>query len=113
MKQKNIFLMVKKYAQLLITSFQMLSQTLKYLIIVIINGKKTHSPSTTIQTFEKHPTILNIKKGKLDSVFSFRKTTQEKVLKVTRDLNTNKRCQTSDSPTKIIILNSNIFSNLI
>ena len=41
------------------------------------------------------------------------KTTQEEVLKVIRDWNTKKSCQTSDTPTKIIKLNSDILSNLI
>ena len=50
--------------------------------------KHTHSLSTIIETFEKKPSILNIKKRKIDSVFSFRKTTEEKVvypLKVIQD----------------------------
>ena len=38
---------------------------------------------------------------------------QEKVSKVIRDLNNKKSCQTSDTPTNIIILNIDIFSNLI
>ena len=61
------------------------------------------------------PVFLVLKKRKLDSVFSFRKTTQEEVLKIIQDLNTKKSCQTSDTPTptKIIKLNSDIFSNLI
>ena len=59
------------------------------------------------------PVFSNIKKRKLDSLFSFRKTTQEEVSKVIRDLNTKKSCQTSATPTKIIKLNSDIFSNLI
>ena len=75
--------------------------------------KNTDSLSTIIETFEKCPSILKIKKRKLDSVFSFRKTTQEDVSKVIRDLNTKKSCQASDIPTKIIKLNSDIFSNLI
>ena len=74
--------------------------------------KNTHSLSTIIETFEKHPSILNIKKGNLDSVFSFRKTTQEEVSKVILDLNTKKSCQKSGTPTKIIKLTSDIFSNL-
>ena len=61
----------------------------------------------------KAPQFLNIKKRKLDSVFLFRKTTQEEVLKVIQNLNAKKSCQTSDTPTKIIKLNSDIFSNLI
>ena len=60
---------------------------------------------------EKYSSILNIKKRKLDSVFSFRKTTQEKASKVIRVLNTKKSCQTSDTAIKIIKLNSDIFSN--
>ena len=70
--------------------------------------KNTHSLSTIIETFEKHLSILNIKKRKLDSVFSFRKTTQEEVSKVIRDLNTKKSSETSVTPTKIIKLNSDI-----
>ena len=34
-------------------------------------------------------------------------------MKVIQDLNTKKSCRTSDTPTKTIILNSDIFSNLI
>ena len=61
----------------------------------------------------KNTPVFSILKRKLDSVFSFRKTTQEEVLVVIGDLNIKKSCQTSDTPTKIIILNSDIFSNLI
>ena len=75
--------------------------------------KNTHSLSNIIETFEKYPSILNIKKRKLNSLFSFRKTTQEEVSKVIRNLNTKKSCYTSDTPTKIIKLNFDIFSNLI
>ena len=75
--------------------------------------ENTCSLSTIIETFEKHPSILNVKKRKLVSVFSFRKTTQKEVLKVIQDLNAKKSCQTSDTPTKIIKLNCDIFSNLI
>ena len=75
--------------------------------------KNTHSLSTIIEAFEKHPSILNIETRKLNSVFSFRKTTQEEVWKVIRNLKTKKSCQTSDTPTRIIKLNPDIFSNLI
>ena len=69
--------------------------------------------STIIEIIEKHLSILNIKKKNLDLVFSFKKTTQAEVLKVNQDLNTKKSCQVSDTPTKIIKLHSDIFSNLI
>ena len=59
------------------------------------------------------PAFSILKKRKLGSVFSFGKTTQEEVMKVIQDLNAKKSCQTSDTPTKIIKLNSNIFSNLM
>ena len=75
--------------------------------------KNTCSLSTIIGAFEKHPSILNIKKRKLDSVFSFRKATQEEMLKVIHDLNAKKSCQTSDIPTTFIKLNPDIISNLI
>ena len=54
--------------------------------------KKVHSVLIIIETFQKHPSILNIKKRNLDSVFSFRKTIQREVSKVFRDLNTKKVC---------------------
>ena len=72
-----------------------------------------HSLSTIIKNLEKHPSILNIRKRILDSVFSFRKTTKEEVSKVIWDLNTKKSFHTCATPTKIIKLNSDIFSNLI
>ena len=78
-----------------------------------LSQKITHSLSTIIETFEKHPSILNIKKKKLDSLSSFRNTTQEEVLKLVRELNTKKSCQTSEAPSKIIKLNSDIFSTFI
>ena len=112
--QKNIFLIIKKICKISNNFFSNVVSDLK--IPDYYNyfpQKNTCSLSTIIETFEKHPSILNIKKRKLDSVFSFRKTTQEEVLKVIQDLNAKKSCQTSDTPTKIIKLNSDIFSNLI
>ena len=53
--------------------------------------KNKYSLLTIIETFEKHPSILNFKKRKLDSVFSFRKTTQEEVLKVVWDVKIKKK----------------------
>ena len=46
-------------------------------------------------------------------MFSFRKTTQEEVSIVIRNLNTKKSCHTSDTATRTIKLNFDIFSNLI
>ena len=68
----------------------------------LFSTKNTNSLSTIIKTFEKHLSIVNIKKQKLDLV-----------LKVIRDLNTKRSCQTSDTPIKIIKLNFDIFSNFI
>ena len=63
--------------------------------------KYTQSLSTIIKTFEKHPSIFNIKKRKLDSVFSFRKTAQEEVSKVLRDLNIKKVIRQVTLPPKL------------
>ena len=68
----------------------------------LFSTKNTNSLSTIIKTFEKHLSIVNIKKQKLDLV-----------LKVIRDLNTKSSYQTSDTPIKIIKLNFDIFSNFI
>ena len=54
-------------------------------------NKKPHSLPTILKTFEKHSSVLNIKKGILSQFFSFRKYTQEEVTKVIRDLNTKKK----------------------
>ena len=75
-----------KYSQFLINYF---SNVVSDLIPDYCNyfpQKSTHSLSTIIETFQKHPSILNIKKRKLDSMFSFRKTTQEQVSKIIWDL---------------------------
>ena len=63
--------------------------------------KYTQSLWTIIKTFEKHPSIFNIKKRKLDSVFSFRKTAQEEVSKVLRDLNIKKVIRQVTLPPKL------------
>ena len=44
---------------------------------------KTHILSqVSLKRLKKNPNFLNIKKTNVDSVFSFRKTTEEKSLKV-------------------------------
>ena len=52
----------KKVCTIFKNFFQTLSQTQKCLIIVNIFHKRTHSLSAIIETLEKHPSILNIKK---------------------------------------------------
>ena len=54
------------------------------------------------------PVFSILNKGNLIQYFH-----SERLLKVIQDLNAKKSCQTSDTPTKIIKLNSDIFSNLI
>ena len=63
--------------------------------------KYTQSLWTIIKTFEKHPSIFNIKKRKVDSVFSLRKTAQEEVSKVIRDLNIKKVIRQVTVPPKL------------
>ena len=87
--------------------------TWKYLTIVIISPKKIHSLSTITETFEKHSSIFNIKKRKLDSVFSFRKTTQEEVSKVIRNLYTKKLSVPPKSSNWILIFSQIWFTNIL
>ena len=72
-----------------------------------LSQKNTHFLPTIIETL-----ILNIKKSNLDSVFSFRDYSRGGI-EVLRDLKADKCCQMSDTSTKIIKFNSDIFSNLI
>ena len=67
MKQRNIS-DEKQYAEILITYFQTLSQTLKYLVIGIFSTKK-HVLSAIIEAFEKHPIFSTLKKGNLIQYF--------------------------------------------
>ena len=61
----------------------------------------------------KHPSVVNINNKNFESTFSFKKTTLEEVVKVIRNLNIRKSCQTADIPTKIIKLNSDNLAKFI
>ena len=75
--------------------------------------EKSHSLSAIIEHFEKHPSVTNIKNKNFESTFSFKKTAPEEVVKVIRNLNIRKSCQTTDIPTKVIKLNSDILAKFI
>ena len=68
--------------------------------------EKFYSLPAIIEDFEKH--LSNIKSKNFKSIFSFKKPTPEEVVKVIRNLNKLKSCQTTDIPTKVIKLNSEI-----
>ena len=78
----------------------------------LFSQKNTHSLSTIIETFEKHPSILIIEKGNLIQYFYSERLVKRRYRKLSV-INTKKVCQTSNTSTKIIKLNSDIFSNLI
>ena len=62
--------MIRKFAKIFNNFFSNVVSDLKYLTTVIIfHEKKTYSVSTVIETFEKHPSILNIKQR--NPLFSF------------------------------------------
>ena len=73
---------------------------------------KDHSDPilNAIKTFEKHPSILKIKKLNSGCRFSFKNVSLEDVKKVTRGLDITKASQLLDIPTKIIKQNADIFS---
>ena len=64
-----------------------------------------------INTFQNHPSVVNIKQGEFNSIFSFKHTNENKVHKIIKNLNVRKTCQGSDIPTKIIKLNIDLFSS--
>ena len=72
---------------------------------------KDHSDPilNAIKTFEKHPSILKIKKLNSGCRFSFKNVSLEDVKKVTRGLDITKASQLLDIPTKIIKQNADIF----
>ena len=67
-----------------------------------------------ILKYRKHLSILAIKrKIKSGPVFIFNQITKEDVIKEIKNLDASKASQEGDVPTKIIKVNSDIFSNLI
>ena len=53
-----------------------------------------------INTFQNHPSVVNIKQRKFNSTFSFKNTNENEVHKIIKYLNVRKTCKGSDIPTK-------------
>ena len=66
-----------------------------------------------INTFQNHPSVVNIKQREFNSTFTFKTTNENEVRKIIKNLNVRKTCQGSDIPTKIIKLNIDLFSSFI
>ena len=66
-----------------------------------------------INTFQNHPSVVNIKQKEFNSIFSFKNTNENEVRKIIQNLNVRKTCQRRDIPTKIIKLNKDLLSSLI
>ena len=69
--------------------------------------------SIATKLFDQHPSIINIKKKKFDSVLNFKKTSSTEVEKVINNLNIVKACQKDDIPAKVIKMNKDIFTGFI
>ena len=67
----------------------------------------------TINTFQNHPSVVNIKQREFNSIFSFKNTNENEVRKIIKNLNLRKTYQGSDTPTKIIKFNIDLFSSFI
>ena len=83
------------------------------LMDALLNGlkiKRSDFIVNAIKTFEKHSSILKIKKLNSSSRFSIENLSLEDVTKVTRELNILKASKLLDGPTKIINQNADIFS---
>ena len=63
--------------------------------------KSNHDPVfAAINTFQNHPSVVNIKQRKFNSTFTFKNTNENEVRKIIKNLNVRKTCQGSDIPTK-------------
>ena len=74
---------------------------------------KFHSLSAFAEHFENHPSDSNIKNKNFESIFSFKKTTPEEVVKVIRNLSIRKICNTLNILTQVIKLNLDILAKCI
>ena len=66
-----------------------------------------------INTFQNHPSVVNINQRELNSTFTFKHTNENEVRKIIKNLNVRKTCQDNDISTKIIKLNIDLFSSFI
>ena len=66
--------------------------------------------SIATKLFDQHPSIINIKKKKFDSVLNFKKTGSTEVEKAINNLSIVKAYQKDDIPTKVIKMNKDIFA---
>ena len=63
--------------------------------------KYNHDPVlAAINTFQNHPSVVNIKQREFNSTFSFKNTNENEVHKIIKYLNVRKTCKGSDIPTK-------------
>ena len=67
--------------------------------------KSNHDPVlAAINTFQNHPSVVNIKQREFNSTFSFKNTNENEVRKIIKNLNVRKTFQGSGNSTKIITL---------
>ena len=66
-----------------------------------------------MKSFRTHPSIITRTNQYLISVFNFQKPNANDVMKIISQLNETKTCQKTDTPTKIIKLNKDIFAKFI
>ena len=69
--------------------------------------------SIATKLFDQHPSIINIKKKKFDSVVNFKKASSTEVEKVIDNLSIVKACKKDDIITKVIKINKDIFAGFI
>ena len=76
------------------------------------NATSNYSSIAT-NRFDQHPSVINIKKKKIDSVLNLKKPSNIEVEEVTNNLSIVKACEEGDIPTKVIKINKNIFTAFI
>ena len=76
--------------------------------------KSNHDPVlAAINTFQNHPSVVNIKQKEFNSIFSLKNINENEVRKIIQNLNVRKTCQRRDIPTKITKLDKDLLSSFI
>ena len=79
----------------------------------IKNGLFSELDQSIFKAFENLPSIMNIEKTKIDSIFTFEFTYPDEVIKVIDILNITRSCQMYDTSAKVMKINKDLFANFI
>ena len=73
----------------------------------------TNPLSIATKLFDQHPSIINAKKKKIDSVLNLKENNSTEVENVINNLSIVKACQKDNIPTKVVKINNDAFAGFI